>query len=57
MVQTLHVLDTISMHLGTIVGACISVCTPSEVHTHVRLSSIGSALGSIRSPSVGGPIA
>ncbi len=29
------------MQLGTIVGVCISVCIPSEVHTYVRLSSIG----------------
>ncbi len=39
------------MQLGTIVGACISVCTPSDVHTHVRLSSIGSALGYVGGPT------
>ncbi len=43
------------MQLGTIVGACISVCTPSEVHTHVRLFHWGSALGYVRGPTVGGP--
>ncbi len=43
------------MQLDTIVGVCISVYIPSEVHTHVRLSSIGGALGSIGGPTVGGP--
>ncbi len=43
------------MRLSTIVGARISVCTPSEVYIHIHLSTIGSALGSIGGPTVGEP--